>query len=596
MSKLIEINYNNIDLIQFYEPLDDGSFVKTETGMLFPFATRKYKNRNFVFPIAIGPGQKKTYYFLTWTSGGLSLPILLWNQDSFILHNADVQHGLGIYYGVMIVMILYNLFIFFSIRDISYFYYVTYILGFLGIQLVLTGHGFQYLWPEYPSLQRNFYVFFTGICMSSALLFAKRFLNTKENIPIWLDKSMKVMVVAHAILVITPLLFPPEITVKIALLLSLPVLFMIPTASVMSFLKKFRPARYFLLAFTVLLVSGIVVVLRFINILGNTFITEYGLYLGSTMEVILLSIALADRINIMKREKSEAQAKTLEMQKILTESYARFVPKDFLANLGKESILDVKLGDQIQKDMSVLFSDIRSFTTLSEQMTPAENFNFINSYLGRMSPIIQRNHGFIDKFIGDAIMALFQKNVLDAVNAGIEMQRYLKIYNDHRNKQGYVPIQIGVGIHSGSLMLGTIGAEERLEGTVISDTVNLASRIENLTKIYGSRIAVSESTIEEVKRDGRFHFRFLDRVKVKGKKIPVSIYEVIDGDEPEEQDLKIATKDTYEKGVNAFYSNYFEEAKVHFEKVLNIFPQDKATQLYLKRLYPVTKDQSFDEH
>ncbi|MCR1794711.1 adenylate/guanylate cyclase domain-containing protein, partial [Leptospira sp. id769339] len=490
---------------------------------------------------------------------------------------------------------LYNIFIFFSVRDVSYFYYVCYILGFLGIQMVLTGHGFQYLWPTFPFLQRNFYVVFTGICMASVLLFTKRFLNTKENVPKWLDKSMKALIVAHGLIVLTPLVLPPEITVKLALVLTLPVLIFIPTATVISFLKKFRPARYFLLAFTVLTISGTVVVLRFINVLGSTFLTEYGLYLGSTMEVILLSIALADRINIMKKEKEEAQARTLEMQKILTESYARFVPKDFLANLGKDSILDVRLGDQIQKEMAVLFSDIRSFTTLSEQMTPAENFNFINSYLSRMSPIIQRHNGFIDKFIGDAIMALFQRNVIDAVSAGVEMQRYLKEYNEHRHRQGYIPIQIGVGIHSGSLMLGTIGAEERLEGTVISDTVNLASRIESLTKVYGSRIAVSESTIEEVKKDGKFHFRFLDRVKVKGKQRPVSVYEVFDGDEPQHQDLKLKTKESYEKGVKAFYSNSFEEAKQQFENVISIFPDDKATQLYLKRLYPVTHDRKLEE-
>ncbi|TGN03130.1 7TM diverse intracellular signaling domain-containing protein [Leptospira dzoumogneensis] len=595
VSKLVEINYSNIDIVQFYKPNSDGTYSKEESGMLFPFSARSFKNRNFVYQIELGPGQQKTYYLMTWTSGGLNIPLTLWDKETFSQYNADVQHGLGLYYGVMIVMILYNIFIFFSVRDVSYFYYVSYILGFLGIQLVLTGHGFQYLWPAFPFLQRNFYVVFTGISIASVLLFTKRFLNTKENVPKWLDKSMKVTVVAHGLLLFTPLVLPPEVTVKLALVLTLPALILIPMATIISFLKKFRPARYFLLAFTVLTVSGTVVVLRFINVLGPGFLADYGLYLGSTMEVILLSIALADRINIMKKEKEEAQAKTLEMQKILTESYARFVPKDFLANLGKDSILDVRLGDQIQKEMAVLFSDIRSFTTLSEQMTPAENFNFINSYLSRMSPIIQRHNGFIDKFIGDAIMALFQRNVIDAVSAGVEMQRYLKEYNEHRHRQGYIPIQIGVGIHSGSLMLGTIGAEERLEGTVISDTVNLASRIESLTKVYGSRIAVSESTIEEVKKDGKFHFRFLDRVKVKGKQRPVSVYEVFDGDEPQHQDLKLKTKESYEKGVKAFYSNSFEEAKQQFENVISIFPDDKATQLYLKRLYPVTHDRKLEE-
>ncbi len=595
IQKLIEIDYSNIDIVEFYKPTSEGGYIKEESGMLFPFSTRSFKNRNFIYTIDLEPKSEKTFFIKAWTSGAMKLPIVLWEKEEFLNYNADVQHGLGLYYGVMLVMILYNLFIFFSVRDVSYFYYVSYIVGFLGIQLVLTGHGFQYIWSDYPGLQRNFYVVFTGICMGAVLMFTKRFLNTKQNVPAFMDKAMKVLVIANGLLVFTPLLIPPQITVKLALVLTAPVLLLIPITAIICFVKKYRPARYFLLAFTVLTISGVFVVLKFANVLGSTFLTDYGLYLGSTMEVILLSIALADRINIMKKEKEEAQAKTLEMQKILTESYARFVPKDFLANLGKDSILDVRLGDQIQKDMAVLFSDIRSFTTLSEQMTPAENFNFINSYLSRMSPIIQRHSGFIDKFIGDAIMALFQRNVIDAVSAGVEMQRYLKEYNAHRNNQGYVPIQIGVGIHSGLLMLGTIGAEERLEGTVISDTVNLASRIESLTKVYGSRIAVSESTIEEVKKTGKFHFRFLDRVKVKGKQKPISVYEIFDGDEPRDQDLKLKTAESYEKGVKAFYAQAFDDAKQHFETVISLYPEDRATQLYLKRLYPVTHSVKVEE-
>jgi class 3 adenylate cyclase len=235
--------------------------------------------------------------------------------------------------------------------------------------------------------------------------------------------------------------------------------------------------------------------------------------------------------------------------------------------------------------MAVLFSDIRSFTTLSEKLTPAENFNFINSYLGRMSPIIQRNFGFIDKFIGDAIMALFDKSALDAVRAGIQMQLYLKEYNSYRNNRGYDPIEIGIGIHTGSLMLGTIGAEERLEGTVISDTVNLASRIENLTKVYGSKIAVSEETVEEVKKDGKFSFRFLDRVKVKGKVKPVSIYEIIDGDESEIRELKFSSKSDYDKAIKFYYEKEYKKAKESFDRVIQLHPNDRVSQLYLKRLY-----------
>ena len=174
--------------------------------------------------------------------------------------------------------------------------------------------------------------------------------------------------------------------------------------------------------------------------------------------------------------------KSLDAESELTDAYGRFVPHQFLNLLGYESIIDVNLGDQVQQEMSVLFADIRDFTTLSETMTPQENFNFINAYLSRMEPAITSNNGFIDKYIGDAIMALFSDFADDAVKAGIAMLNILTNYNEDRQRVGYIPIQIGIGINSGSLMLGTVGGKSRMDSTVISDAVNLASHIEGLTK------------------------------------------------------------------------------------------------------------------
>jgi class 3 adenylate cyclase len=582
-SRVLEIDQSNIDIVEFYAPVGGGKFEVQAAGMLYPFDARQIKNRNFVFAIDLAPGEQKTYYIRARTCGGLILPFVLWDKDAFVDYNANVQHGLGLYYGIMLVMILYNLFIYFSVRDVSYFYYVCYITGLLWLQLVLTGHGFQYLWSGSSWLQRNSYILSSNFMLASVLMFAKRFLNTKELVP-RLDKAIKITIGFLTFLFFTPLVLSPEITTKATLAVTIPPVVMVLAAAIIAFVKKYRPARFFLLAFTVLQLAGIIVVLKFTNVLGSNVFTDYGLYFGSALEVVLLSIALADRINIMKKEKDDAQRKTLEMQKILTESYARFVPRDFLASLGKESILDVKLGDQIQKNMAILFSDIRSFTTLSEHMTPEENFNFINSYLGRMSPIIQRHGGFIDKFIGDAIMALFQRSVVDAVGASVEMQLYLKEYNAYRADKGYQPIEIGIGVHTGSLMLGTIGAEDRLEGTVISDTVNLASRIETLTKVYGSRIAVSETTILEIKPEQKFHFRFLDRVTVKGKTKPVGIYEIIDGDEEKMRELKLKTMDDYMQGVKAFHERRFADAKNSFARVLKVNPGDRPSLIYESRL------------
>jgi two-component system sensor histidine kinase ChiS len=180
-------------------------------------------------------------------------------------------------------------------------------------------------------------------------------------------------------------------------------------------------------------------------------------------------------------------------------------------------------------------------------------------------------------------MALFPRNPDDAVRAAIEMQRSVSAYNDERKKCGYDPVEIGIGMHTGVLMLGTIGEERRMEGTVISDTVNLASRVENLTKLYGSQIIASDITINSLKAPSGIERRYLDRVKVKGKRKWVDIYEIIDKEFTEEDKLKLRTKENFEKGINLYQKKDIEKALECFEAILKINPGDKAAHLYHQR-------------
>lgn len=267
----------------------------------------------------------------------------------------------------------------------------------------------------------------------------------------------------------------------------------------------------------------------------------------------------------------------------MTEAYSRFVPKQFLEYLDKESFIDIKLGDQVQKEMTVLFTDIRSFTEISEQMTPKENFDFINYYLGYMEPVIRNNNGFIDKFIGDSIMALFSDNAEEAINASIEMRIKLSQFNQVMDQFGKPTINSGIGIHSGSLMLGIIGGEGRMDGTVISDAVNLASRLEGLTKIYGSSIIISQDTLIKLNNPAQYNYRFLDIVKVKGKKEAVYIFEIIDGDSEDIKQLKLKTNKDFATGIDLYKSRKFNEALKTFKKVYDLNNHDMAASVYIER-------------
>ncbi len=261
----------------------------------------------------------------------------------------------------------------------------------------------------------------------------------------------------------------------------------------------------------------------------------------------------------------------------INKSYGRFVPHDFLELLGKESIIDIRLGDQIQGEMTVLFSDIRSYTTLSEQMTPEENFAFINAYLKRIGPVIQEYHGFISHYYGDGLMALFSGSPQDAIRAGVEIQQRVQEYNGERIAKGKIPIEAGIGIHSGDLMVGIIGDELRNDASVISDAVNTASRLEGLTSWFGVKIIVSESCLN----GDDVSSRFLGKVKVKGKENTVSIYEWFGGDSGNQKKLKEETKADFESGLEAYYSREFVDAAGIFKNILRKNSEDKPAKFYL---------------
>jgi predicted ATPase/class 3 adenylate cyclase/GAF domain-containing protein len=267
----------------------------------------------------------------------------------------------------------------------------------------------------------------------------------------------------------------------------------------------------------------------------------------------------------------------------LNQAQSKFVPHEFIQMLQKKSITDVRPGDYVKKELSVLFTDIRNFTSLSEKMSPEDNFNFINAFLSRMEPVIQEHFGFIDKFIGDAIMALFSGIADNAVFAAVGMLERLNDYNDYRKRKKRPLIQIGIGINTGSLMLGTVGGKDRMDGTVISDSVNLASRIEGLTKIYGVHLLISHHTLKRLQHPEKFHIRKIANVKVKGKSEKVTVYEVFDADKKRNKRMKKELTETLTLAIQLFEKKQFKDAKKQFKVCRKQLPDDPVTRYYLKQ-------------
>ncbi len=259
-----------------------------------------------------------------------------------------------------------------------------------------------------------------------------------------------------------------------------------------------------------------------------------------------------------------------------------FIPRQFLELLGRVDLRSLQLGDHCESTMTMLFSDIRAFTTLCAAMSTAETFRFVNSYLTHIGPIVREQDGFIDKYIGDAIFALFPARPDNAVDAAIAMQRRVVTYNEGRARAGYAPIAIGIGIHRGELMLGTIGESLRYETTVISDAVNVAARMEGLTKAFGSLILATAAVMDNLEQN-RYCSRNLGDVLVKGAIHPVTVYELCDADPADLREHKMRTSADFERGRAAYAAGYFDEAARHFREIASSDGRDHAAAYFRDR-------------
>ncbi|MBN1698797.1 MAG: hypothetical protein JW881_14875 [Spirochaetales bacterium] len=283
---------------------------------------------------------------------------------------------------------------------------------------------------------------------------------------------------------------------------------------------------------------------------------------------------------VSESEKQQRANRELRERNI---AFGRFVPHQFLQLLERESIDELTLSDQVQASMTVMFTDIRSFTTISEKMSPQESFTFLNSLLKLIGPTVRHYHGFIDKYIGDATLSLFPEKSDHAVMAAVEIQNLISMYNKQRAMQNKDPVTIGMGVNTGEVIVGIIGEEERMEETVISDTVNLASRIEGLTKSYGSSIIITGETLESLERKDMFHFRFLDQLQVTGKILPVSLYEILDCEEQTIMLKKLKSKKVYHEAWELYCDGRLDEAIKKMNAIIKYNPHDKAVQYMLAR-------------
>ena len=280
-------------------------------------------------------------------------------------------------------------------------------------------------------------------------------------------------------------------------------------------------------------------------------------------------------------------------------AYERFVPKEFLMLLGKEDIIDLGIGEHQELEMAVLFADIRNFTAYSERLGSRKTFDLLNRVFDRLSPVVQKHGGFVDKYIGDALMALFPSPGKQCLACIVEIFQELEAHNRVYAEE-YGEVEIGIGLHCGSLVVGTVGTSERMDTTVISDTVNVASRIEGTTKMFGVRALISEPFVrmvceteeeeeergrekEEGEKDSGFAMRWVGEVKLKGKKDRMGLYELL-ACYGEEKRRGLAEVDLQEVLFSGKNGAMHEEAPERVRELEAQYPQDSVVRYYKESL------------
>ncbi len=582
----LEYGYPPIDQIDFYG-LDANNQIlfHKKGGDSVDYSKRDIIYRNILFDMQNSDNRITQYVMKIKSTSSINIDLVLWKYK-YLLEKIDTEQGfLHLYFGIMVALILYTFFLFISVKDINYLNYIIFLVASFFLDYTLLGNAYRIFDGKTLFTVNNNIPLFLNLTNITALVFSRRFLNSRNIF----HKTDKFLIGIGMVIVIL-MVYSIFGSYHKAISLSMPISFLeyiiLGIVGVIAFSRGYKAAKFYMIAFGILIAFSMVIVLKTVGIFPINFFTTYAMYIGRAANMILLSLALADRINILKQEKETAlREKLAESEKVarMSRAFQRFVPLKFLDLLGKEDVTQIVLGDNISKEMTISFSDIRSFTTMSEKMSPEENFQFINEFLKKMQPVIHSNNGFIDKYLGDAIMALFDRNAEDALNAALMQHSALAIYNQERENMGKEPIRIGIGINTGPLMLGTIGADERMDGTVISDAVNLASRLEGMNKKYMTSILISNNTYDRIQEKEKYQIRKIDYARVRGKEIPITIYEVLDVMSSRTDVLKQEASKIFAEALTLFGKRQMQEAMDIFREIFSKNPEDKVAELYIER-------------
>ena len=335
---LLELAYPPLDHLELYVPDDAGGYrLAGRTGDALPFASREIRQNNYLFTVDFKAGEQKTLYLRLQSEGSIQAPLTLWSSTAYLEDQPLRLYVLGLIYGVLLGMLVYNLFIYLSVRDTSYLYYILYIASFGMYQLSVNGAAVEYFWPDNPWWANAATPFLIGASALFGSLFARSFLHTALYSR-WLDRLLLVLVGTGAVVMLLSLMTSYALALRLATALALVFTVTIFVAGIKAWCCGQRVARYFIIAWSAFLIGGVVNTMMVLGYLPNVFLTMYASQIGSAIEVALLSLALADRINAMREQQAQILFDASQKLEVLNQQLAHSnqLKDEFLATLTHE--------------------------------------------------------------------------------------------------------------------------------------------------------------------------------------------------------------------------------------------------------------------
>ena len=300
-------------------------------------------------------------------------------------------------------------------------------------------------------------------------------------------------------------------------------------------------------------------------------VREESFEVGNSKQFKTIESAL-EKINYNYKEKENIAKQTdLEVEK--------FIPKEFLKFLGKTSITELELGNQVQKNATTFYCDISNLDKQNMTLTLEENFNFINSYLNVISPIIRKFDGFIEKYLGDGILAVFSRPE-NAMECSTAVCRAIEIKN--HSQKSLPNINVRISIHTGEIILGVVGEQQRKSPTIVSDVVNLANKMEEINLLMGTKVVFSRQTLNELPAKYQFAYRNIGSLTLENGE-RTSLYENLEVYPRRKREKLIRLKRNFEDGVRFFNEGAYLKAKSYFRDVLKYVSDDKASYIYYNK-------------